>query len=207
MSSYFPTIDQFKKIFPNCKEPQAWFDALSKVLPEQNITTKNQVMCFLAQCGHESAEFNTLRENFNYSADGLLRIFPKYFNSAQAAAYARQPQKIANKVYANRMGNGNEASGDGFKYRGCGLIQLTGRDNITRLSKDLFGDDRAVINPEILLQKDNAVKSACWFWNTNNLNTFADKLAMESLTKKINGGTIGLQERIALLNKIQKILG
>lgn len=204
--SYFPTLEQFKKMFPNCKEPVSWFNALSTILPNQNITTKNQVMCFLAQCGHESSEFNVLRENFNYSADGLLKIFPKYFNRQLALEYARQPQKIANKVYAMRMGNGSEKTGDGFKYRGVGLIQLTGKDNITKCSLAILGDDRAVSNPEILLEKENAVKSACWFWNKNNLNIFADKLAIESLTKKINGGTIGLPERIALLTKIQKIL-
>lgn len=204
--SYFPSLEQFRKIFPNCKEPVNWFNALSSILPQQNITTKNQVMCFLAQCGHESSEFNVLRENFNYSADGLLKIFPKYFNRELALAYARQPQKIANKVYASRMGNGPEESGDGFKYRGVGLIQLTGKENITKCSLAIFGDDRAVKTPEILLDKENAVKSACWFWNKNNLNILADKLAIEALTKKINGGTIGLSERIKLLNKIQKIL-
>ena len=204
--SYFPTLEQFKKMFPNCKEPVSWFNALSTILPNQNITTKNQVMCFLAQCGHESSEFNVLRENFNYSADGLLKIFPKYFNRQLALEYARQPQKIANKVYAMRMGNGSEESGDGFKYRGVGLIQLTFKSNILECSKAIFGDDRAIKTPEILMEKENAVKSACWFWNKNNLNIFADKLAIESLTKKINGGTIGLPERIALLTKIQKIL-
>ena len=204
--SYFPTLEQFKKIFPRCKEPTEWFNALSKILPQQNITTKNQVMCFLAQCAHESNEFNVMRENFNYSAEGLLKIFPKYFTKELAKAYSRQPQKIANRVYANRYGNGSEESGDGFKYRGCGLIQLTFKNNILACSRAIFGDDRAVVNPEILLDKENAVKSACWFWNTNNLNTLADKLAIEALTKKINGGTNGLQDRIALFNKIQKIL-
>ncbi len=204
--SYFPSLEQFRKIFPNCKEPVNWFNALSSILPQQNITTKNQVMCFLAQCGHESAEFNTLRENFNYSAEGLLKVFPKYFTPALAQQYARKPEKIANRVYANRMGNGPEESGDGFKYRGVGLIQLTFKSNILECSKAIFGDDRAIKTPEILMVKENAVKSACWFWNKNNLNIFADKLAIESLTKKINGGTIGLPERIALLTKIQKIL-
>lgn len=204
--SFFPSLEQFKKIFPNCKDPVGWFNALSEILPTQNITTKNQVMCFLAQCGHESAEFNTLRENFNYSAEGLLRVFPKYFTPTLAQQYARKPDKIANRVYANRMGNGSEDSGDGFKYRGVGLIQLTFKSNILECSKAIFGDDRAVKNPEILMVKENAVKSACWFWNSNNLNTIADKLDVITLTKRINGGTIGLQERINLLKKIQKIL-
>lgn len=203
--SDFPKFDQFKKIFPNCKEPKEWFDVLSTLLPKENITTKNQVMCFLAQCGHESSEFNVLRENFNYSAEGLLKIFPKYFTPSLAQAYARQPQKIANRVYANRYENGPEESGDGFKYRGIGLIQLTFKSNIKECSKALFGDDRAVKNPEILLQKDIAVKSACWFWNKNKLNQYADNEDLVTLTKKINGGSIGLQERINLFNKIKKI--
>lgn len=205
MSDYFPTLDQFKKSFPNCKEPIEWFNAIRAVLAQNDITTKNQVLCFLAQCGHESNEFNVLTENFNYSSDRLLVIFPKYFNKTTAPQYHRQPQKIANKVYANRMGNGNESSGDGYKYRGRGVIQLTGKDNIRRFSKDTFGDDRVVTNPEMLLEKENAILCACWFWKINNLNTYADSLDMLGLTKKINGGTIGLQERIALLNRIQKI--
>lgn len=203
--SYFPTFDQFKKCFPACKDSQTWFNALQVVLPQANITTKNQVHCFLAQCGHESGEFNVLRENFNYSADGLVKIFPKYFTPTTAAQYARQPAKIANKVYANRMGNGPEESGDGFKYRGVGLIQVTGKDNITRCSKALYNDLRLVDSPEILLGKEEAVKSACWFWTANNLNTYADKLDIVTLTKKINGGQIGLEARKTLLNKIQTI--
>ena len=205
--SFFPSLEQFKKIFPNCKEPDKWFNALSEILPTQNITTKNQVMCFLAQCGHESAEFNTLRENFNYSAEGLLKVFPKYFTPTLAQQYARKPDKIANRVYANRMGNGSEESGDGFKYRGVGLIQLTFKSNILECSKAIFGDDRAIKTPEILMVKENAVKSACWFWNKNSLNQYADTENIQMLTKKINGGTNGLQERISLFKKIKQICG
>lgn len=203
--SFFPTIDQFKLCFPNCKAKDDWFTSIQDPLALNNITTKNQVQCFLAQCGHESSEFNVLRENFNYSAEGLLKIFPKYFTPAITAQYARQPQKIANKVYANRMGNGNEESGDGFKYRGVGLIQLTGKDNLSRCSMDMFSDLRLIDDPEILLDKSYAVQAACWFWNKNNLNSYADKMDITGLTKKINGGTIGLQERINLLAKIKKI--
>lgn len=203
----FITKEQFKKCFPNCKDSDEWFMQLENALPIYNITTKNQVLCFLAQCGHESAEFNTMRENFNYSAEGLVKIFSKYFTQETANTYSRQPEKIANKVYANRMGNGDEKSGDGFKYRGIGLIQLTGKDNITRCSRDLFKDDRLVENPEILLDKSFAIIAACWFWNKNNLNSLADKLDMIGLTKKINGGKIGLEARIELFNKIQKIVG
>lgn len=204
----FPlTLEQFKQAFPNCKQPSDWFEAFQKILPENGIVSKNQTICFLAQCGHESQEFNTLRENFNYSADGLLRVFKKYFTPDLAKQYARQPAKIANRVYANRMGNGVESSGDGFKYRGVGLIQLTGKENLSNFSKDMFGDLRVLDNPEILLDKENAVKSACWFWNKNGLNRYADQLDIITLTKKINGGVIGLDERQHLISRLQKIVG
>lgn len=202
------TLDQFKKAFPKCKSPADWHTAIFSVLPTVGITTKAQVLCFLAQTGHESGQFNTLRENFNYSADGLLKIFPKYFKTVDLAnQYARQPEKIANLVYANRMGNGAEASGDGYKYRGVGLIQVTGKDNITRCSKSIFGNDSAVTDPSILATPTNAVKSAAWFWNTNNLNKLADAGDMVGMTKKINGGTIGLNERVSLYETLIAIAG
>lgn len=206
MSSYFITLDEFRKCFPACKNPVDWFNAFSKILPAENITQKNQVLCFLAQCAHESGSFNTLRENFNYSAEGLLKIFPKYFNATTAAQYARKPDLIASLVYANRMGNGAADTHEGFKYRGVGIIQVTGKDNLTRCSKALFGDLRLLDNPELLLDKENAVRSACWFWTTNNLNRFTDPIDMVALTKGINGGKIGLKERIDLLTQIQSIV-
>lgn len=200
------TLEQFKSIFPKCKEPQTWLNAITEVLPQFGIESKNQIACFLAQCGHESGEFNTIVENLNYRADRLLVVFPKYFNATTASIYAGNPEKIANLIYAKRMGNGNEASGDGWKFRGKGIIQLTGKNNHLACSIALFGDDRLVTNPELLLTKENAVKSACWFWNSNHLNTYADNLDIVTLTKKINGGVIGIEHRTALLNKILQII-
>lgn len=200
------TLEQFKLIFPKCKEPQTWLTAITEVLPQFGIESKNQIACFLAQCGHESGEFNTIVENLNYRAERLLVVFPKYFNATTASLYAGNPEKIANLIYAKRMGNGNEASGDGWKFRGKGIIQLTGKNNHLACSMALFGDDRLVTNPELLLTKENAVKSACWFWNSNHLNTYADTLDIVTLTKKINGGVIGIEQRTALLNKILQII-
>lgn len=149
---------------------------------------------FLAQIAHESGGFNFVKENLNYSAEGLRKVFPKYFPTDELAkAYARQPEKIANKVYANRMKNGDETSGDGFKFRGRGLIQLTGRDNYTRFSESL---DLSIDETIAYLETPNgAVASAGWFWENNKLNQWCDKDDFVTLTKRINGGTIGLADR------------
>lgn len=193
-------VEHIKKIFPNNKNPQALVDALNHVLPEYGITTKKQVSHFLGQCGHESGEFNILKENLNYSAEGLCKVWPKRFPSASAAApYNRNPEKIANKVYADRMGNGSEASGEGFKFRGRGCIQLTGKDNYTKFSKACGRSlDETVAYCETL---EGAIASGCFFWQTNNLNRFCDKDDYLGLTKAINGGTHGLDDRT---NKTKK---
>ena len=154
----------------------------------------NRVAGFLAQLAHESGGFNAIIENLNYSKDGLRKIFPKYFPTDELASqYARQPQKIANRVYANRMKNGDETSGDGFKFRGRGLIQLTGKDNYTRFAEAL---DMDIDNTIAYLETPNgAVASAGWFWDNNKLNQFCDRGDFITLTKRINGGTIGLADR------------
>jgi putative chitinase len=162
------------------------------------INTPLRLAHFLAQCGHESGGFRVTQENLNYSAKGLAGIFKKYFpTEAAATPYARQPQKIANKVYANRMANGSEASGDGYKFRGRGYIQLTGRDNYTQFGKAI-GEDIAS-NPDVVSSK-YALLSAAWFWSKNGLNKLADGGATDttvtSITKRVNGGTIGLADRI-----------
>jgi putative chitinase len=162
------------------------------------INTPLRLAHFLAQCGHESGGFRVTQENLNYSAKGLMGIFKKYFPSeAIANQYARQPQKIANKVYANRMANGSEASGDGYKFRGRGYIQLTGRDNYTQFGKAI-GED-ITSNPDVVSNK-YALLSAAWFWSKNGLNKLADTgasdTAVTSITKRVNGGTIGLADRI-----------
>ena len=194
--------EHIKKILPNNKQPEALAECLNKVLPEYGITTKNQVACFIGQCGHESGEFNILKENLNYSAESLCKVWPKRFPSVSAAQpYNRNPEKIANKVYCDRMGNGNEASGEGFKFRGRGCIQLTGKDNYTKFSKACGKSLEDTVSFTETLE--GAIASGAFFWQSNNLNRFCDKLDHTGLTKAINGGTHGLDDRI---NKSKKAL-
>lgn len=161
---------------------------------------------FLAQVAHESGGFTATIENLNYSKEGLRKVFPKYFPTDEVAAqYARQPEKIANRVYANRMKNGDEASGDGFKFRGRGLIQLTGRDNYTRFAEALSMDIDNTIS--YLETPNGAVASAGWFWDNNKLNQYCDNGDFITLTKRINGGTIGLEDRIHHYELALKQLG
>ena len=201
------TIDQLLYINNNlykvkCEE---YIDALNKVLPENGIDTPLRVCHFLAQIIHESGHFKTNVENLNYSASALKSVFKKYFPTDELAnKYARQPEKIANRVYANRMGNGPEASGDGWKYRGRGFIQLTGYNNYKNCKDDMHID--IVKNPDLLLVPEYALKSACWFWNKNNLNQYADKDDITTITKRINGGTNGFADREANLKRAKKIL-
>jgi putative chitinase len=174
---------------------QQWFHALSEILPEYEINTVQRVAAFLAQTAHESGGYRALKENLNYKAASLRKVFPKYFpDDAIAAAYANKQEMIANRVYGNRMGNGPEESGDGYRYCGRGLIQLTGKQNYTLFAGSLEMDVEEM--PEYLATFEGAVQSACWFWETNNLNQWADKGDMLTLTKRINGGTIGLEDRI-----------
>jgi putative chitinase len=162
------------------------------------LNTPLRLAHFLAQCGHESGGFKFLRENLNYSAKGLMGIFKKYFpTEAVANQYQRQPDKIANKVYASRMGNGPEATGDGSKFKGRGFIQLTGKDNYTAFSKSI-GED-CVANPDLVATK-YPLASAAWFFHKNGLHKMADEgasdLVVTKVTKRVNGGTIGLPDRI-----------
>ena len=177
-------------------DPAALFDALSAVLPRYEINTVDRVAAFLAQCGHESADFTVLRENLNYSAKGLHATWPTRFISEDAAVpYNRNPEAIANKVYSSRLGNGDEASGDGWLYRGRGAIQLTGKANYQTFADSLGSTlEETVAYTETL---EGAVESAAFFWNRNNLNTLADERNITAMTKKINGGTLGLEERKA----------
>jgi len=177
-------------------------DAVIAMIPDTaakfGINTPLRLAHFLAQCGHESGGFRLTQENLNYSAKGLNGIFKKYFpTEAAAAPYNRNPQKIANKVYSNRMGNGSEASGDGYKFRGRGYIQLTGKDNYTAFGKSIGVD--MTINPD-LVASQYALLSAAWFFTKNNLHKMADGGATDavvtSITKRVNGGTIGLADRI-----------
>jgi putative chitinase len=199
------TQDKLAKILTRNKSVGPLFDALSKMLPKYEINTVNRVAGFLAQCGHESADFTVLKENLNYGAKGLRATFPKYFaTDAVAAQYERQPEKIANHIYANRMGNGAEATGDGYKYRGRGAIQLTGHDNYAAFAKSINKTlDETVAYCESM---DGAIESACWFWKKNNVNATCDANDIVAMTKKINGGTIGLDERKAHYEKAKGIL-
>lgn len=183
-----------------------WYDAVCQILPVYEINTPQRVAAFLAQCAHESGGFKFLRENLNYRAESLLKTFPKYFKSLEEAKqYEKQPEKIANRVYSNRMGNGDEASGDGYRYMGRGLIQLTGKNNYTLFAAAI--DTPLEQIPEYLGTFEGAVQSACWFWEQNNLNQWADKGDILTLTKRINGGTIGLEDRIKHYNHALHVFG
>lgn len=160
---------------------------------------------FLAQLAHESAQFTAFVENLNYSTTALQKVFKKYFPTKELAdAYARKPAKIANRVYANRMGNGDEASGDGYAFRGRGFLQLTGKNNYTKCGLDLGVD--LLKDPDYLMTPDGAVDSALWYWKANNLNNYADHEDIKGQTKVINGGYNGLDERIAFYNKAKSVL-
>ena len=195
-------LNKFKSVFPNCKNSEILVNLFDNILNPAGINTKERVCMFLAQCGHESAGFTIFNENLNYSAKGLRGVFGKYFpTDALANQYARQPEKIANKVYANRMGNGPESSGDGWKYRGFGYIQLTSKSNFEAFSKDTGID--IVSNPENIRQDLSlAIKTAVWFWNKNNLNKYCDNNDFTGLTKRINGGLNGLPDREEKLRKL-----
>ena len=200
------TKDQLREMIPKNPYVNNWFDALNEILPEYEINTPQRVAAFLAQCAHESGGFIFLKENLNYKAASLRKVFPKYFpDDATAAHYANKPQMIANRVYANRMGNGPEESGDGWKFCGRGLIQLTGKDNYTFFAASL--DIPLEEASEYLETFEGAVQSACFFWEQNNLNTWADKGDILTLTKRINGGTIGLEDRIKHYNHALHIFG
>ena len=174
--------------------PDTVIAQIPEVMEKFQINTPLRLCHFLSQCGHESGNFKAVNENLNYGAKGLLGLFKKYFPTlASTNGYARNPQKIANKVYANRMGNGPESSGDGYKFRGRGLIQLTGKNNYTMFSRSIgksLDDTIAYLGTP-----EGAVASAVWFWDANKLNIYADKGDFVGLTRSINGGTIGLADR------------
>jgi putative chitinase len=191
------TVEILKQLCPKTKESvlKKYALALHETAEYYDMyANKKRAAAFLAQIAHESGGFNFVKENLNYSAKGLMGTFKKYFpNEALAKQYERQPEKIANRVYANRMSNGDEASGDGYKFCGRGLIQLTGRANYTKFSQDLgISLDETV---KYLETPEGAVSSAGWFWDQNNLNQWCDKDDFVTLTKRINGGTIGLEDR------------
>lgn len=193
------TSKQLKIIAPSIgANASIYVPLLNEYMERYGIDTPKRIAYFLAQLSHESNDFRRLSENLNYSSYGLLKTFPKYFNSLEAKQYERQPQKIANRVYANRYGNGDERSGDGWKYRGRGLLQLTFKANYKK-----YGYES---NPDELLTPYGAVESACKFWKVNNLNRFADAGDIAGLTKVINGGTNGLGDRKKRLDRAFKAM-
>ena len=185
-----------------------WYDVIVAYMEKFEINTPLRMAHFLAQCGHESGDLREIQENLNYSAKGLRGVFPKYFPTDDMALhYQRNPEMIANRVYGGRMGNGPEETGEGFRYHGRGLIQLTGKDNYRKCSHDVFGDDRLVENPDLLATPEGAVASACWYWTSHRCNQYADQNDVLHLTKLINGGTIGLDDRTARTHHCLAVLG
>mgnify|MGYP003335466583 FL=1 len=203
------TQEQLKQLLPKNPYVTHWHKALEQLFPDYEINTPQRMAAFIAQCAHESAGFTALVENLNYRWQSLRKVFPKYFPTDELAQdYANRPNKqeaIANRIYASRMGNGDEASGDGYRYRGRGLIQLTGKSNYTWFAASLE------ITPEEAAEYmgtfEGAAQSACWFWETNKLNQWADKGDILTLTKRINGGTIGLDDRIKHYEHALHVLG
>lgn len=201
------TLEKLQKLIPNAAggvEP--WFDGLSAALPEYEIVTPERAAAFIAQCSHESGGFKWLEENLYYKAATLTKLWPKKFPPEIAEQYAGKPEAIANRSYGDRMGNGPESSGEGWKYRGRGILQLTGKDNYRACSKFLFNDDTLIDNPDLLLDPYYATHSACWFWNNNKLNQYADSNDLVTMTKRINGGTLGLDDRIKHYNHAIEVL-
>ena len=189
------TQEKLQQFLPKNQYISYWYSALEKLLPDYNIDNPQRLANFLGQCYHESGGFVFIKENLNYRWQSLRKVFAKYFPTDQLAQqYEKQPQKIANRVYASRMGNGPEESGDGWRFCGRGLIQVTGRDNYSWFAASLQ------ITPEEASEYmetfEGAAQSACWFWETNNLNKFVDANDIRGLTRAINGGYNGLDDRI-----------
>ena len=205
------TLQQFSAILPRNKEPQAWLDITISMFKKYDITTTNRIAGFMAQCGHESLDFTVLEENLNYSEKALNRVFKRYFGPGKrnAAEYARNPEKIANYVYMDKYRSakgalGNTQPGDGWRFRGRGIKQLTGRNNYAAFAKSvgMTAEEAA----EYVSTKQGAFESACWFWKTNNIAAYADRGDIVGMSKRINGGTIGLDDRTRRWNSALAIL-
>lgn len=205
------TNEQLKQIVPaitdlNCR---VYTKIMNGLFDKYEIDTNERLACFLAQIAHESQNFTRTRENLNYSAKRLLEVFPKYFTVEKAKEYEHQPVKIANYVYGNREGNGDEASGDGWKYRGGGLMGLTFFNNYNACSYALFNNDKLVRNPELIEELVISIESAFWYWEENKLNQICDDTAPEKfklLTRRINRACLGLKERKDFYERAKKVL-
>lgn len=201
------TQQQLLQILPNAGDQAGVFvPVLNTAMNAYQIVTTQRVAAFLAQAGHESGQLRSVVENLNYDAQALVATWPNRFTPALAAQVARQPEQIANIVYASRMDNGDASSGDGWNYRGRGLIQITGRSNYRQCSLGLFGDERLLLQPELLEQPQWAAESAAWFWEQQGLNALADADQFNSITRKINGGLNGLEDRLQLWARARVVL-
>jgi putative chitinase len=195
------TSEQLKRLHIG----EQWLDALNETFARFDISTPIRQASFIGQCGHECGSFKVLEENLNYRAETLMKLWSKRFPTLEIAnQYAKNPKKIANMVYANRMGNRDEASGDGYRFRGRGCIQLTGHANYFHAGKAC--DEDFVMNPDLVATPKYAAMTAGWFWSTHKLNQYADGSDFLMMTKKINGGTIGLQDRINHINHALNII-
>lgn len=201
------TKDHIIHILHGNADAAAWADAALEILPKYEINTPNRIAGFFAQCGHESMNFTVLSENLNYRAETLEKLFSKYFSKAgrNASDYAKQPEKIANVIYANRMGNGDTASGEGFAFRGRGIVQLTGKDNYSAFALSIKMTLPDVI--EYVQTKKGALESACWYWNSRKINAACDANDIVKMTKLVNGGTIGLDDRKKHYEQALAVLG
>ena len=184
--------------------PEEWFEPFQETFARFEINTALRKAAFIGQCGHESGGFRVLEENLNYKPEALMRVWPSRFDAENVDEYAHEPEKIANKVYAGRMGNGNEESGEGWKYHGRGIIQLTGKDNYTLCGDSLQAD--LLHHPELLVGQQYAALSAGWFWRKHGLNELADTKQYETMTKRINGGLLGQDDRLKRINHALEVL-
>jgi putative chitinase len=206
MSDFILSKSQLAQLIPGNPYIDYWYHALEQALPDYDINTPQRVAAFVAQCAHESGGFKFLKENLNYKAESLMRVWPRYFpNIDIARQYAGKQEMIANRAYGGRMGNGPEETGDGWKFCGRGLIQLTGRSNYQAFADSIETDIEDI--PAFLATFEGAVQSACWFWENNNLNQWADAGDILTLTKRINGGTLGLEDRKKHYNHALHVLG
>lgn len=205
MADLILTQDQLAQLIPGNPYVDHWHHALSEALPDYDINTPPRIAAFVAQCAHESGNFTAIKENLNYRAETLSKVWPRLFPADVAAQYAHNQEAIANRAYANRMGNGDESSGDGFRFCGRGLIQLTGKSNYRAFADSVQMDINDV--PEYLATFEGAVQSACWFWENNNLNSWADQGDIEKITRIINGGTLGLEDRTARYQHALQVMG
>ena len=203
------TKEQLLRAVPNLHKARIgdFVEAFNKYSGQFGIDTPLRTVHFLSQVFHESGYLWSCEENMNYSAQGLMRTWPSRFNASKAAQYARKPEKIANYVYANRMGNGSEASGDGWRYRGRGYIGLTGKSNYRAYTDSGFCVGDVVKNPDLVAKSPGNIKTAMWFWWKNGCNRFADSDDCTGLTRRINGGTIGIDSRRKLLESLKKEFG